>query len=75
MLHRNKKRPTAIAIGRGEKQSDGGLDAAGKHPLCYLNLQPMTALLWALFLCLLTQITVENMLKGIYLHLGLQVRL
>lgn len=44
----------AIAIGRGEKQSDGGLDAAGKHPLCYLNLQPMTALLWALFLCLLT---------------------
>ena len=54
MLHRNKKRPTAIAIGRGEKQSDGGLDAAGKHPLCYLNLQPMTALLWALFLCLPT---------------------
>jgi hypothetical protein len=25
MLHRNKKRPTAIAIGRGEKQSDGAV--------------------------------------------------
>lgn len=53
-LHIYEKRPMAIAIGRREKQSDGGLDAAGKHPLCYLNLQPMTALLWALFLCLLT---------------------
>ena len=53
-LCRYEKRPMAIAIGRGEKQSDGGLDAAGKHPLCYLNLQPMTALLWALFLCLPT---------------------